>query len=73
MQKCKYPLEREFYIKITKRFSWTKEVLVNNIDNNAYEQFLLNQTNFDKTVAEKYRHQAKLAVKDEYNFASLYE
>ena len=66
IEKCKDPLEREFYIKITKRFGWTKDVLTNNIDNNAYEQFLVNQTNFDKTVAEKYRHQAKLAVKVEY-------
>jgi hypothetical protein len=29
---------------------------------------LTNQTNFDETVPEKYRLQAKLAVKDDYNF-----
>jgi len=68
MQKCKDRLQREFYIKITKRFGWTKDVLINNIENKAYEKYLANQTNFDETVPEKYRLQAKLAVKDDYNF-----
>ena len=35
------------------------------------ERYLTNQTNFDETVPEKYRIQAKLAVKDEYNFDFL--
>ena len=68
MQKCKDPLEREFYIKVTKRFGWTKDVLINNIENQAFAKYLTNQTNFDETVPEKYRLQAKLAVKDDYNF-----
>ena len=68
MQKCKNPLEREFYIKMTKRYGWTKDVLINNIENQAFEKYLTNQTNFDETVPEKYRFQAKLAVKDDYNF-----
>jgi len=71
MQKCKDPLQREFYIKMTKRFGWTKDVLINNIENRAYEKYLTNQTNFDETVPEKYRLQAKLAVKDDYNFDFL--
>lgn len=70
-QKCKDTLEREFYIKTTIKFGLTKDVLINHIDNKSYEKFLLNQTNFDNTVAEKYRHQAVLAVKDEYNFDFL--
>ena len=68
MQKCKDPLERQFYIKMTKRYGWTKDVLINNIENKAFEKYLTNQTNFDETVPEKYRLQAKLAVKDDYNF-----
>ncbi|GBU20593.1 hypothetical protein R80B4_00471 [Fibrobacteres bacterium R8-0-B4] len=68
MEKCKDPLQREFYIKMTKRYGWTKDVLINNIENRAFEKYLTNQTNFDETVPEKYRHQAKLAVKDDYNF-----
>ena len=71
MEKCKDPMERIFYIKATRRFGWTKDVLINNIENKAYERYLTNQTNFDDAVAEKYRLQAKLAIKDEYNFDFL--
>ncbi len=70
-QKCKDSLEREFYIKMVIKFGWTYRVLDNNIENKSYEKYLLNQSNFDKTLPEKYKHQAKLAVKDEYNFDFL--
>ena len=71
IEKCKDPLQREFYIRMTRKFGWTKDVLINNIENKIYEKYLTNQTNFDNTVPEKYRLQAKLAVKDEYNFDFL--
>lgn len=71
MSKCKDDLEREFYIQMTKKYGWTKNVLIHQIEGKSYEKFLLNQTNFDKAVPEKYKHQAKLAVKDEYNFDFL--
>jgi len=71
LQKSKDSLEREFYIKMVIKFGWTYRVLDNHIDNESYEKYLLNQTNFDNTVAEKYKNQAKLAVKDEYNFDFL--
>lgn len=70
-QKTKNELEREFYIKMVIKFGWTYRVLDNHIDNKSYEKYLLNQTNFDNTIVEKYKHQAKLAVKDEYNFYFL--
>ena len=68
MEKCKEQTEREFYIKMTKKYGWTKDVLINHIENKSYEKYLLNQTNFDETLPEKYTNQAKLAVKDEYIF-----
>ena len=71
IEKCKDPLEREFYMLMTKRYGWTKNVLIHHIEGKSYERFLMNQTNFDQTVPEKYRNQAKLAVKDEYNFELL--
>jgi len=71
MERCKDELEREFYIKIVRKFGWTKDVLINNLENNAYQKYLLNQTNFDEAVPEKYRLQANLAVKDDYNFDFL--
>jgi predicted nuclease of restriction endonuclease-like (RecB) superfamily len=70
-QKCKDNLEREFYIKSVVKFGWSYRVLDNHIDNKSYEKYLLNQTNFDKTLPNEYKYQAKLAVKDEYNFDFL--
>lgn len=46
-------------------------MLEHNIDIKSYEKFLTNQTNFDRTLKDKYKHQAKLAVRDEYSFAFL--
>lgn len=71
MGKCKDDLEREFYIRMTKKFGWTKDVLINQIENKSYEKYLMNQTNFDKALPEKYKTQAKLAVKDDYTFDFL--
>jgi len=71
MSKCKDDLEREFYIRMTRKLGWTKPVLIHQIENQTYEKTLLNQTNFDQTLPEEIRHQAKLAVKDEYTFDFL--
>lgn len=71
MGSCKNDLEREFYIRMTKKFGWSKNVLIHHIENQSYEKTLLGQTNFDKTVPEHIRSQAKLAVKDEYTFDFL--
>jgi len=71
MEKCKDLLEREFYVRMIKKYGWTKNVLIHQIEGQSYEKFLLNQTNFDESLAMKYRHQAKLAVKDSYNFDFL--
>src|SRR3989339_729164 len=69
--KCKDELEREFYIKMTKKFGWTKNILIHQIENKSYEKYLLNQTSFDDNLPAKYKDQAKLAVKDEYIFDFL--
>ena len=72
MEKCKDDLEREFYIRMTKKFGWSKDVLIHQVENQSYEKYLLNQTNFDKSVPEKYRHQAKLAVEEFFIDLLLY-
>ena len=69
--KCKDPLEREFYIRMTKKFGWTKNVLIHQIENQSYEKTLIGQTNFDKALTPKLRAQARLAVRDEYTFDFL--
>lgn len=71
LMRCKDDLAREFYIRMTKKFGWSKNVLIHQIENQSYEKTLLNQTNFDQTLSEPIRHQAKLAVKDEYTFDFL--
>jgi len=68
MAKCKDTLQREFYIRMTRKFGWTKAVLIHQVANQSYEKTLLGQTNFAKTLTPKQRAQAKLAVKDEYTF-----
>ncbi len=71
LEKCKDDLEREFYIKMTKKYGWSKNILIHQVEGKSYERFLINQTNFDKALEEKYKHQAKLAVKDSYSFDFL--
>jgi predicted nuclease of restriction endonuclease-like (RecB) superfamily len=71
MSKCKDNLEREFYIRMTKRMGWTKSVLIHQIENKSYEKTITSQTNFSKSLPAKIRSQAKLAVKDEYAFDFL--
>lgn len=70
-EKVKDDLEREFYIKMTQKFGWSKNILIHQIEGKSYQRFLLNQTNFEQTLVEKYKQQAKLAVKDSYNFDFL--
>lgn len=71
MTKCKDDLQREFYLRMTQKMGWTKNVLIHQIEIQAYEKTLLNQTNFEKNLPDTGRSQAKLAVKDEYIFDFL--
>ena len=71
MARCKNELEREFYLRTTARFGWTKAVLQHQIDNKSYEKYLLNQTNFDQALSPEIKAQAALAVKDHYTFDFL--
>jgi len=66
LEKCKDDLQREFYIRMTRKFGWTNNVLVHQIENQTCEKILLNQTTFDRTVSAETPKHAKLAVKDEY-------
>lgn len=71
LSRCKDHQEREFYLRMTRKFGWSKNVLAHQIDNQSYEKSLLGQTNFDQTLTADLRAQAKLAVKDEYAFDFL--
>lgn len=68
LTKCKETQQRQFYILSTKKYGWTKDVLINKIEAKTYENYLLDQSNFDMTLPEKIKNQAILALKDEYTF-----
>lgn len=71
LDRCKDDLEREFYIRMTRKFGWSKNVLIHQIENQSYEKTLLGQTNFDKALPADRKVQARLAVRDEYIFDFL--
>jgi predicted nuclease of restriction endonuclease-like (RecB) superfamily len=50
MARCKDGLEREFYIRMTKKYGWTKNVLIHQVDNKTYEKTVTGHTNFSKTA-----------------------
>lgn len=66
LTKCKDTRQRQFYILSTRKYGWTKDVLIHKIELKTYEKYLLRQSNFDATLPEKIKNQAILAVKDEY-------
>lgn len=68
MTKCKDTQQQQFYILATKKFGWTKDMLINKIELQTYEKYLLGQTNFDRTLPEKIKNQAVLALQDEYSW-----
>lgn len=71
MSRCKDPLQREFYIRMTRKFGWSKNVLIHQIENHSYEKMLSGQNNFDTELTPEIRAQAKLALRDEYIFDFL--
>ncbi len=71
LDRCKDDLEREFYLRMTRRMGWTRRVLIHQIENQTYEKTLLSQTNFADNLPEPIREQARLAVKDAYTFDFL--
>ncbi len=71
LDKCQDDLEREFYLKMTRRMGWTKSVLAVQIDTKSFERTLHSQTNFETTLPAPLDAQAKLAVKNEYLFDFL--
>ena len=68
LTKCKETRQRQFYILATKKYGWTKDVLINKIEAKTYENYLLGQSNFDMTLPDSIKNQAILALKDKYIF-----
>ncbi len=52
----------------TKKYGWTKDVLIHKIELKAFEKFTIGQNNFEQTLPDKIKNQAVLTLKDEYNW-----
>ena len=61
MSRCKDELEREFYIRMTRKYGWTRNVLIHQIENQSYEKTLLLQE--QKSIQEIERENARLKKK----------
>lgn len=71
LDKCADDFEREFYLRMTRRMGWTKNVLALQIGNKTYQKTLQSQTNFEATLPAPMRDQATLALKSDYLFDFL--
>ena len=71
LERCRDDQEREFYVRSCRKYGWTRNVLVHQIENHTFERTLNSQTNFEAVLSDSIQTQAKLAVKDEYTFAFL--
>ena len=58
LTKCKETQQSQFYILATKKYGWTKDVLIHKIELKTYENFLLGQSIFDTTLTERIHNQA---------------
>ena len=71
LSRCSSRLEREFYVRMSRRNSWSYRTLLNKIDNKTYERTISSQTNFEKNLPEHICSEAKISIKDEYTFDFL--
>lgn len=71
LAKCQDRLEREFYLRMSKRDGWSYRALLNHIENKTYERTMTSQTNFEKNLPEKMRVEASLSIRDEYTLDFL--
>lgn len=66
LSKCKEALEREFYMKMTRRNGWTYRVLIHHIEGGTFERTMVAQSNFKKSLPTNLHPEAILIAKDEY-------
>ncbi len=73
MNKIKDESEREFYLKASSEFGWSRAILQNQIKANAYKTLKIDSKthNFQKTLGENLAIQADEILKSEYNLEFL--
>ena len=74
LEKCKDDLQREFYLRMTRKAGWSKGTLINQIESDCFARTFASQTNFETALAEltpQKQSEATLAFKDDYLFDFL--
>ncbi len=72
MQRVKIQEAKEYYIKATIQFGWSRNVLVHQIESEAYKQTKVKKMhNFPKTLPVHLAEQADIAIKDSYTLDFL--
>lgn len=66
LERCKDPLEREFYIRMSKRNGWSYRTLLNQIENKAFEKMMASQENFEASLqksAKRPSYRSKMSMR----------
>ncbi len=71
LTKCKDPLQREFYIKMTIKNGWSRSILEDKIADEEFERWALKQDNYKKRLPATISEKAEFVAKDDYNLDFL--
>ncbi len=73
MNKIKDTQEQQFYLESTAKFGWSRDILRNQINANAYKTLKIEPKthNFQQTLSQNLAEQAQEALKSEYNLEFL--
>jgi len=68
LEKLKDNYRREYYLRMTIRSSWSRNILIHQIESKSFERFLTDNKshNFDKTLPVKMLKKVKSTMKDSY-------
>ncbi len=69
--KCKDPLEREFYIRMTISQGWSRHTLEDKVSQKEFERWAVSQNNFKETLPIALATKGENLLKDDYNFSFL--
>ncbi|MCD8286631.1 MAG: PDDEXK nuclease domain-containing protein [Clostridia bacterium] len=71
IDKCKDEAEREYYVRMTLTYHWSRSVLISHIKEKMYENSMNSTTNFDMTLPQEIKVPALLSVRANYDFGFL--
>jgi len=68
LEKLADKYQREYYLRMTIRNSWSRNILIHQIETKSFERFMIDKktNNFSKTLPVKVSKEAKASLKDTY-------